>query len=275
MVEVSYVAASSTLLVTVQTDKPSYYVEENINVHGYVAFDGILVQDALVALEVHDPSDNPIITRTLNTSATGIYSTDFILTPEASLGMYTVHASCTHNEVRATNSTSFQLEQEPILSVTVRTGEGLYRVGESVNVHGNVALQDSPLQGVLVALEVQDPGGTPVVVRVLETQIDGSYQLAFQMSVGSNTGTYTVHASTSYESLKATATTTFQLKVESLLTDINGDGVVNILDIALVASAYGSYPGHDRWNPKCDIDGNELINIIDVALIAKDFGKTS
>jgi parallel beta-helix repeat protein len=59
-----------------------------------------------------------------------------------------------------------------------------------------------------------------------------------------------------------------------LAPDLNGDGKINILDISLVGSAFGSTPSHVRWNPKCDIDGNGIINIIDVTLVAKDFGKS-
>jgi hypothetical protein len=80
--------------------------------------------------------------------------------------------------------------------------------------------------------------------------------------------------SSSYEGAKATNKTTFELMRERLSTDINGDGVVNIFDVAIVAKAYGSYPGHPRWNPAADLDSNETVNIFDVAKVAKDYGKT-
>jgi hypothetical protein len=48
---------------------------------------------------------------------------------------------------------------------------------------------------------------------------------------------------------------------------------VDILDIAIVAKAYGSYPGHPRWNPATDLDGSGTVDIIDIAKVAKDYGK--
>jgi parallel beta-helix repeat protein len=60
-----------------------------------------------------------------------------------------------------------------------------------------------------------------------------------------------------------------------LLTDLNTDGKVNILDITLIAQAFGSSPGSPRWNPVCDLDRNGQVNIIDLTMIAKDFGKTA
>jgi len=59
----------------------------------------------------------------------------------------------------------------------------------------------------------------------------------------------------------------------TILGDLNGDGVVDILDIAMVAKAYGSYPGHPKWNPNADLDNSNLIDIIDIAKAAKNYGK--
>jgi len=55
--------------------------------------------------------------------------------------------------------------------------------------------------------------------------------------------------------------------------DLNDDEVVNILDLGIFGKAYGSYPGHARWNPVADLDGNGVINILDGVTIAKNFGK--
>jgi thermitase len=59
-----------------------------------------------------------------------------------------------------------------------------------------------------------------------------------------------------------------------LLGDINGDGIVDIFDIALAAKAFGSYPGHPRWNLEADINSDGVVDIVDIATIAKNFGKT-
>lgn len=51
--------------------------------------------------------------------------------------------------------------------------------------------------------------------------------------------------------------------------DVNGDGKVNILDIATVASLYNTYPGHPRWNPNADLNDDNLINILDITTAAR------
>jgi parallel beta-helix repeat protein len=60
-----------------------------------------------------------------------------------------------------------------------------------------------------------------------------------------------------------------------LITDVNKDGKVNIIDISLVAKAFGTTPKDPKWNPDADIDTNRIINILDVTRVAIDFGKTT
>ena len=50
------------------------------------------------------------------------------------------------------------------------------------------------------------------------------------------------------------------------ITDINGDGEVNILDLVLVANAFGEN------NPKADINGDGEVNILDLVAVANAFG---
>lgn len=54
----------------------------------------------------------------------------------------------------------------------------------------------------------------------------------------------------------------------------NGDGVVNILDMATVGLAFGSTPGSAHWNPTADLDNNGKVDILDVAFAAIYFGKS-
>jgi len=58
-----------------------------------------------------------------------------------------------------------------------------------------------------------------------------------------------------------------------LLGDLNGDGVVDIDDVIIPALAFGSYPGHPKWNALADLTGDELVDIDDVMLVALHFGE--
>jgi len=61
-----------------------------------------------------------------------------------------------------------------------------------------------------------------------------------------------------------------------LPTDLNGDGAVDIMDLAIVAKAYGTTPVDEDWNPIADVaEPYGEIDIVDIATVAKDYGKTA
>ena len=74
---------------------------------------------------------------------------------------------------------------------------------------------------------------------------------------------------------------------DPLLGDVDGNGVVDIHDLAEAAKAYGSYgpdgpdhqvpgtPASSNWNPAADFDGNNIVDILDLLVIVKNFGATA
>lgn len=61
----------------------------------------------------------------------------------------------------------------------------------------------------------------------------------------------------------------------NLLGDINCDGRVDIQDLYYVAHSFGSSLGDERWRAECDLNHDQVINIIDVNIVAKAYGKTA
>jgi hypothetical protein len=58
----------------------------------------------------------------------------------------------------------------------------------------------------------------------------------------------------------------------SLTGDTNKDWYVNIVDIVRAAIAFGSTPGHPKWNPDTDLNDDDLIDIVDLVTIGINFG---
>jgi len=56
--------------------------------------------------------------------------------------------------------------------------------------------------------------------------------------------------------------------------DIDGDGKVTLMDLVLLAMAYGSHPGDLKWNADADINNNGIVNFSDLVSLAKCYGKT-
>jgi hypothetical protein len=58
-----------------------------------------------------------------------------------------------------------------------------------------------------------------------------------------------------------------------LVGDLNGDGKVDVTDLAMESAAFGSYPGHPRWNPAADINRDLRVDIQDLARVSANFGR--
>jgi hypothetical protein len=60
----------------------------------------------------------------------------------------------------------------------------------------------------------------------------------------------------------------------NIMGDVNSDDKVDMKDVAVLAKAFGSFPGHKRWCSIADINGDNKIDIFDIALACRNFGKT-
>jgi len=133
---------------------------------------------------------------------------------------------------------------------------------------------DNPMEN--VKLSLFDQNDTVVWNGVTDSLGTTSFNLTF--TDGNYTGTLRLEAVKGNYS--AAMNVTFLSDTPVVLTiryfaDLNGDGTVNIMDIALVARAYGSRPGDPNWNPIADVaEPYGEINIVDIATVAKDYGKT-
>jgi hypothetical protein len=56
--------------------------------------------------------------------------------------------------------------------------------------------------------------------------------------------------------------------------DANGDCVVNIVDLVIVASSFGKSRGDPGYNPIADLNNDGTINISDLAIVGSTFGQT-
>ena len=59
----------------------------------------------------------------------------------------------------------------------------------------------------------------------------------------------------------------------TILGDMNGDGRVDIHDLALFDEAYGTVEGDSNYNPDADLNDDEVIDIYDLAECSKNYGK--
>jgi predicted deacylase len=53
--------------------------------------------------------------------------------------------------------------------------------------------------------------------------------------------------------------------------DTNQDGKVNVLDVILIATAYGALPGSPLWDPRADVDADGRITIFDANIVLQHY----
>lgn len=56
-----------------------------------------------------------------------------------------------------------------------------------------------------------------------------------------------------------------------LVGDINGDNAINLQDLAILARAYRSEAGQERYNPAADLNEDNRVNLQDLTLLASNF----
>jgi hypothetical protein len=55
--------------------------------------------------------------------------------------------------------------------------------------------------------------------------------------------------------------------------DANGNGKVDVLDLAKLGKAYGCTPNNPNWDPNCDFNQDRSVDIYDLYTLGKNYGK--
>ncbi|MGA3191922.1 MAG: dockerin type I domain-containing protein [Candidatus Bathyarchaeia archaeon] len=307
--------AQSTLTLTVTTDKHAYGLSDPVYVGGslYYYLSSLYVSDAVVGVEVRNPSGSPFILRALPTDSsasqnwlvnfTEFYPCDSNGVPKYSFqageSVY-LHAEWTNFDDALAHPVQYGVTIYDANSVSLGFQSPLYYVlppnsTQSLtfqvtmiptSTRGNITLyaslfSDFPRNGgypYCPELNATVTIGTATSNIPFELSSGGTYNFSFKLpSSGVPYGNYIVYASTYYNiyhniyypSTLVTSNATFH---RITVGDINGDGVVNILDAILLANAFLATPSSSNWNPKADLNGDGAVNILDAIILANNFG---
>ena len=144
-------------------------------------------------------------------------------------------------------------EGEP--SATLKTAF----VVEAMDEHGK------PIVGKTVQFDILEGGGR-LSAKTVETDAQG--KAGVTLTLGSSQGVNKVRASSEGIRSWVLFTAVAAEEVPQLVADVNGDGVVNIQDLVLVAGQFGKTGEH-----VADVNGDGVVNIQDLVLVAGAFGE--
>ncbi len=112
-------------------------------------------------------------------------------------------------------------------------------------------------------------GGTG---NVSSTVINGT-TMTLSLSGVANQQSLTVTAS-NVTSTTGAILSSSAVKVRILQGDVNGDGVVNAVDLSGVRTAYGKSAGQAGFDPRADLNVDGVVNSVDTSVIRANYGKT-
>jgi len=308
---VQFVDASPGLGITLAFDRfpPVYSVGEFVSVQGDLTWDGSPVSDGIVGLQIDDPNDGYFIFRTLPTGtppAEGWKIEILDVIPCDSQGnpkqvFLRDNNAYFHIFVRNNDEVSrfvrvcvniFDVYTTPLfaavkLSTSIEPGKSQnllfpWWVPEEAPV-GNATIHVSAFNELPANLGYPYcPEKSAVFTIESEYGIisyppspEGTYNLTFKLPSVGELGTYDIYATTSYNGEWVYTSKMFLVELPSgFPSDINKDGIVNILDAILLANAFGSKPGESKWDPRCDINKDDVVNVLDAIILAANFGES-
>ena len=113
-----------------------------------------------------------------------------------------------------------------------------------------------------------------------EFAVESDTQGHFIVPTGLITGTYDVgvrdpHSLRNVRQDISVTTQTADLDMDTLVEgDTNSDDIINIFDLSLVATCYGTEQGDGGYDAQADVNEDDVINLFDLSLVATNYGES-
>ena len=305
-------ASSADINLTLNTTKQTYAIGDKGSIWGNVTFSaglgGGLIPNALVAIEVDNPKGEPVILRTRTTGAlppsTGVFIQSLTTCDQVGNPLYTFRRGTLCYFKMSLQNTGTSRYVEITLNIfdarniayeaftafkgLLFNGTTSYLISDPIpqdispgnaTAYINVFTALPKAGGFALCLEGTAPfaiiDGTSPPLPSEAQPPSGFYNLTFLIDNYQTTrmfrpGNYSVFANCHYQTEMSNASKTFEV---ILTGDVNRDGIVDIYDAILLASAYNTALGDPRWNTNADFNDDDLIDIYDAIILANNYGK--
>ena len=229
---------------------------EIVFLYANLTYNGWPVKNVLVDFEVNNSLNTPILVVTKPTNCEGVASFYFRVPPAfvvGTNGTWTVTASAEIAGERVTDTATFEVDPELIVSITVglktREGETVWSVDVS-QIREDAFRLVIPQE--LFELVTEFYGNQTVFLTPFELNMNLTYDLYMESQ---------------------------PQKIGILLQlmnpgDIDNNNVVNMEDLGQAGAAFGATPQSSRYNLFVDVRFDFRINMRDIARIAMNYGKT-
>jgi len=299
-----------------------------VNIYGNVTFEGELVEEGLVGLQLQDPNNRTVALRTVpanrtpsqswSIEITSVLPTDYEGNPQNSFvkgndGWFKI--SLKNNDPFGSknillvitlcdfDSTPFRIHWvEKILAggetltEMVRLSISAYDGGDWVStgnatVYANVftdwpvngGYPYSPEKSAVFTITSTSGAISTSTISASQAMEDNyhSYEVSIRLPPQAPLGIYTITASAYYQGFNDAFNTVVFSREYEMLGDILYNRKIDIYDIVVAATAYGTQGGSTLWNPEADLtsknkpeEADGKVDLYDVVYVTGKYGTT-
>ena len=302
--------ASSSLILTIQTDKTKYGFGDKVNINGSLTLNGMPVTNALVGLQITDNASSTLIYRTVNTGENpqvtpyvevlSVLPCDDAGRPKSNFnrGSFAYFKVAVRNNspdaktAYLTLNCYYEPKEMPFFSMLFWSQAIPPNNTTTFNLPVIIP-ETAPLGGGKASANaftgLPESGGYPYCPEQSATftiaLASSVQQLQQQEAILEELGTYNVAFSlpenqirvgnyTAYACYAGQVIAVTEFNVV-LIGDVNGDKTVNLFDAVLLSKASGSKPGDPNWDGRCDLNGDGVVNLFDGVLLSMNAGRTA
>ena len=296
--------SAAVLDIEMEIDKQIYNVGETIKITGNVTVDGTPVSDAIAAIEIYSPYNQPYVIRTVQTGEdTSRYWKVQIL------DLYACDSQGNPRDVFNKGGFVYiNLTIENIHALPQHVKVAIYvQCSDNTPLHAyyptEVDINSSQVMKFIFSLPLASnaPSGEAIIFANLysDTPKDGGtaycaektatfciesttpeappqpqyFNMTFKLPrTDVKLGDYIIYARSRYLTSLATEIRSFNV---ILAGDIVIDGKIDMRDIGAICSLYNMKEGDPDWNPDADIVKDGIINMRDIGAECTNYGKTA
>jgi len=145
---------------------------------------------------------------------------------------------------------------------------------QHVQTISNPTISDFQLNGAAINFNVSGENGTAGFCRICIPTVlmNYTYTVLVDGSEANSTLLSCSDSSNSYLYFSYKLSTKGTLKDRA---DLNKDGVVDVLDMIILSTAWNSALGDPEWKPEADLNNDGVINVLDMTLLVSVVGQTT
>lgn len=150
-----------------------------------------------------------------------------------------------------------------------------YQLGEHVTLFALVTHNGYPLSSRIVSWEIYDPQGAIVLLASNMTNATGIANINFRiLDIEDAIGEWFIFAKTYVTENPINDTLQFEVYDPPVVQgDINGDGHVDALDLALLGASWRLKLGDPGYNRNADLNGDGYVYVQDLSILGANWGK--